>query len=93
MRERENSATGHIGFLEFINAAALPFARNPCNIDDEPIFMVSLTPKRYWCPFGHLSLRDRARERLPWPPRAERDRPFAWDRRSIIDFRGDSLFS
>ena len=28
----ENSATGHIGFLEFINAAALPFARNPCNM-------------------------------------------------------------
>ena len=37
MRERENSATGHIGFLEFINAPALPFARNPCNIDHEHI--------------------------------------------------------
>ena len=30
--ERENSAIGNIGFLEFINAAALPFARNPCNM-------------------------------------------------------------
>ena len=35
--ERENSATGHIGFLEFINAAALPLARNLCNIEAEPI--------------------------------------------------------
>ena len=35
--ERENSATGHIGFLEFINAAALPFAREPCNINGKAI--------------------------------------------------------
>ena len=33
-RDRENSATGHIGFLEFINAAALPFA---CNINSKAI--------------------------------------------------------
>ena len=39
-RERENSSTGHIGFLEFINAAALPFARKPCNIDNEPVFNI-----------------------------------------------------
>ena len=32
--ECENSATGHIGFLEFINAAALPFA---CNINSKAI--------------------------------------------------------
>ena len=51
------------------------------------------TPKRICIPFGMFVFRDRARERLPWPPRAERDRPFARDRRSIIDFRGDSLLS
>ena len=31
----QTSATGHIDFLEFANAAALPFACNPCNMLDE----------------------------------------------------------
>ena len=33
--ECENSATGNIGFLEFNNAAALPFARNPSIVNDQ----------------------------------------------------------
>ena len=41
--ERENSATGHIEFLDFINAAAFPFARNPCNMLGSPAFILSIT--------------------------------------------------
>ena len=59
--ERENSATGHIEFLDFINAAAFPFAHNPCNMLGSPAFILSIT---HW--IG--SMRVPGTTRLPNPP-------------------------
>ena len=62
VRERENSATGHIGFLEFINAAALPFARNRCNINGRAI-LASIASS-----LELRSMRLPGSTRLPTPP-------------------------
>ena len=41
--QRGISATGHIDFLEFINASALSFARKPCNMLGSPASIVAIT--------------------------------------------------
>ena len=59
--QRGISATGHIDFLEFINASALSFARKPCNMLGSPAFILSIT---HW--IG--SMRVPGTTRLPNPP-------------------------
>ena len=66
--ERENSSTGHIVFFEYINAAALPFARKPCNIDDEPVlYILSFMWPPLFSVFHTTSLRFPASPTRPRP--------------------------